>query len=99
LAGPQGCGQQPWVAYTLHQILTGQVITNERLKQLDKLRIALDLPSSILQLYKTPWLMDHWGDNDAYFLHRPGAESVPMYEHPYVYRQFTAPTASTLTQA
>ena len=51
--GSQGCGQQQWIAYSLRQILTGQASTNKRLTQHDKLRIALSLSSSILQLYKT----------------------------------------------
>ncbi|KAH6625409.1 hypothetical protein C7974DRAFT_200955 [Boeremia exigua] len=99
LSGLYNCGQQQWVAFSLHQILTDQANTHKRLTQHDKLRIALDLSSSILQLYKTPWLDEHWGDNDVYFLQKPGAKPLAIYEHPYVYRQLAPTLSNTNTQA
>ncbi|KAF3047029.1 hypothetical protein E8E12_010603 [Didymella heteroderae] len=57
-------------------------------------KIALDLASSILQLYKTPWL-DEWDDNDVYFVQRPGAKPITLYEHPYVYREFPQTASKT----
>jgi len=68
LLGPHSCGQEQWTAFTLRQVLTGQAAAGRPLTQHDKVRIALDLSSSILQLYKTPWLDEQWGDNDVYFV-------------------------------
>lgn len=83
-------GQQQWAAYSLHQVLTHQSNTSMHLTQLDKLRIAVDLSSSVLQLYKTPWLDESWGEEDLYFVQRPGAPPASIYEHPYVYRKISS---------
>lgn len=95
---PPGCAQQQWISYTLRQILTGQASTGRPLTQLDKLRIASHLSSSILQLYKTPWLNDDWDDEDVYFIQKPGADPITVYEHPYVCREFTRPANATASQ-
>jgi hypothetical protein len=62
--------------------------------QHDKFKVAVDLASSVLQLYKTPWLNDNWGDDDVYFVHRPGAPLSSIYQHPFIYRKFPLPSAS-----
>ena len=89
------CSQQQWAAYSLHEILTSQTSTNRRLTQLNKLQIAVDLSSSVLQLYETPWLDESWGEDDVYFIQRPGAPSASLYEHPYVYRKFSSSAQHT----
>lgn len=94
LEPPNGCNQQQWAAYSLRQVLTKRANVNRRLTQHDKLRVAVDLASSVLQLYKTPWLDEEWSDNDVYFIHRPGTSVAMVYEHPFVYRKFSSTASS-----
>jgi hypothetical protein len=91
--------QQKWSAYTLRQVLTKQAGFSRRLMQHDKFRVAVDLASSVLQLYKTPWLRDDWSNEDVYFVHRPGAPTSTIYQHPFIYRKFSSPVASPCTAA
>jgi hypothetical protein len=86
--------QQQWLAYTLRQVLTKRAGFGRRLMQHDKFKIAVDLASSVLQLYKTPWLNDSWGDDDVYFVHRPGAPLSTIYQHPFIYRKFASTATS-----
>ncbi|KAF2822061.1 hypothetical protein CC86DRAFT_95126 [Ophiobolus disseminans] len=86
--------QEDWSAYTLRQVLTRRAGFGRRLMQHDKFKIAVDLASSILQLYKTPWLNDDWGDDDVYFVHRPGAPLSSVYQHPFIYRKFSSATTN-----
>ncbi|KAH7385868.1 hypothetical protein BKA66DRAFT_569191 [Pyrenochaeta sp. MPI-SDFR-AT-0127] len=90
LQPPNSCDQQQWAAYSLRQILTERANLNRRLTKHDKLRVAVDLASSVLQLYKTPWLDEEWSDNDVYFIHRPGISPAKVFEHPFVYRRFSS---------
>ena len=90
---PPASNQQPWTAYTLQQVLTKRANINRRLTQHDKLRVAVDLASSVLQLYNTPWLDEEWSDNDVYFVHRPGISATAVFEHPFVYRKFSSTAA------
>jgi hypothetical protein len=84
------CDQQSWAAYSLRQVLTKRANINRRLTQLDKFRVAVDLASSVLQLYKTPWLDEQWSDNDVYFVHRPGVPLSNLYKHAFVYRELSS---------
>jgi hypothetical protein len=70
-------------------VLTERTNVSRRLAFIDKLRVAVDLASSVLQLYKTPWLNEQWSDNDVYFIQRPGLPSSMVFEHPFVYRKFS----------
>ncbi|KAH7380245.1 hypothetical protein DE146DRAFT_289547 [Phaeosphaeria sp. MPI-PUGE-AT-0046c] len=87
--------QPEWPAYTLRQVLTKKASFKRRLMQHDKFKVAVDLASSVLQLHKTPWLRDDWGDSDVYFVHRPGAPPSTIYQHPFIYRKFSSAVAST----
>jgi hypothetical protein len=92
--------QKEWAAYSLRQILTKEVSPDCHLTQNHKLHIAVDLASSILQLYKTPWLAEDWSSVDVFFVQRPGSPPSAVYEHPYVHNSL--PTifdpSSTQTQ-
>lgn len=83
-----------WSAYTLRQVLARQAGIGRRLMQHDKFKVAVDLASSVLQLYKTPWLEDNWNKDDVYFVQRPGAPPATIYEHPFIYRKLSLPAAS-----
>jgi len=90
LEASSGSDQQKWVAYSLRQVLTKHTNIGRPLRLQDKLRIAVDLASSVLQLYRTPWLDEHWSDNDVYFIHRPGVPLSALYDHPFVYRNLSS---------
>ncbi|KAF2267559.1 hypothetical protein CC78DRAFT_576929 [Lojkania enalia] len=81
--------QQQWAAYSLKDVLSHDPKIKRRLTQQDKLRVAVDLASSVLQLYKTPWLDEALEKDDVFFIHRPGAAPASIYEHPFVCRKFT----------
>ncbi|KAF1941763.1 hypothetical protein EJ02DRAFT_191853 [Clathrospora elynae] len=93
LESPSNCNQQQWTAYSLREVLTQRTNIGRRLTKHDKLRVAVDLASSVLQLYKTPWLDEQWSDNDVYFIHRPGVP-LSVYEHPFVYRRLPSSPGS-----
>jgi hypothetical protein len=99
LEPPHGHDQQQWTSYSLRQVLTKRANVGRTLTQYDKLRVAVDLASSVLQLYKTPWLDEEWSDNDVFFVHRPGVPLSTLYEHPFVYRKISAPPSVQDTSA
>ena len=74
---------------TLDQILSGNAVHVAPPSLRDKLRIAVDLASGVLQLYKTPWLKEDWKQSDVVFIRRPGSADTAMYEHPFVYRELS----------
>ncbi|KAF2470024.1 uncharacterized protein BDR25DRAFT_304010 [Lindgomyces ingoldianus] len=83
---PITCQPQQWATYSLKEVLARNPNVKRRLTQQDKLRVAVDLASSVLQLYKTPWIEEQLAKDDVFFIHRPGAS---LYDHPYVCRRFT----------
>ena len=87
---------QHWAAYSLKDVLTKPTTINRRLTQHDKLRVAVDLASSVLQLYKTPWLSEQWGKEDVYFIRRPGAPLAALYSHAFVCQKFSQPSPAPL---
>jgi hypothetical protein len=96
------CGiysQQLWKACTLREVLSDPTSTGLELTQRDKLRIAVDLASSTLQLYNTPWLGEGWNDNDVYFVGKAGASSSDMLKYSYVHRHLGSRQLSTTSQA
>ncbi len=83
--------QEPWATYSLRQILTGRAGIGWRLRQHDKLKVVANLSSSVLQLYRTPWLDDYWKEDDLFFVRKPRPSQTTIYEYPYVYRKLTQP--------
>ncbi|KAF2182091.1 hypothetical protein K469DRAFT_691691 [Zopfia rhizophila CBS 207.26] len=73
--------RQRWTTYSLKDILAQNSTVGRPLTKHDALKIAVHLASSVLQLYKTPWLVEDWGKEDILFIHRPGAS---LYDHPFV---------------
>ncbi|OSS47845.1 hypothetical protein B5807_06485 [Epicoccum nigrum] len=68
-----------WCVVTLRDALK----RGRRFPKRDRVRLAVTLASSVLQLHKTPWLEDSWGIDNVYFVERPG---LTTYNHPYVLR-------------
>jgi hypothetical protein len=79
-----------WSAHTLRQVFTKGAGLEWRLMQHAQFKLAVDMASSVLQLYKTPWLSDDWSSDDVYFVHRPGAPLSSTYQHAFIYRRISS---------
>ncbi|KAF2492766.1 hypothetical protein BU16DRAFT_592578 [Lophium mytilinum] len=77
----KGINQEPWSVVSLASML-------RRITRSDRLNIAFIVASSVLQLYRTPWLDETWGKEDIWFMQRPGGQVDPA---PFVSRQFSTP--------
>ncbi|KAF2814361.1 uncharacterized protein BDZ99DRAFT_554877 [Mytilinidion resinicola] len=66
---------ESWSVSSLRQILRDSKFTRQ-----DRLRLAVTLASSVLQLHETPWLED-WGKGNIFFIERSGSI---LYNHPFV---------------
>ena len=55
----------------------------------DRLKLAVTLASSVLQLHETPWLDQCWNKDSIFFVKRPG---MIMYDQPFVSRDFNHAT-------
>lgn len=65
------------------------------LRRGDRLRMALTIASSVLQLYKTPWLRETWNKSDI----KIGVGAADAnYEEAYISRSFSETTCQTSTQ-
>lgn len=92
-------------------VLAGKLVTLEELlrpsqpPQLqpltdeDRYILAITLASSFLQLYKTPWLSDHWCKKDiAFFLESSNRQrQVVDVRHPFVVQTYHQPQGAILS--
>ncbi|RYP18215.1 hypothetical protein DL765_004072 [Monosporascus sp. GIB2] len=65
-----------WSISTLRSVLE-----DSKFARRDRLRLALTLSSSVLQLHETPWLDENWGKDDILFIKR---SEKTAYHHPFV---------------
>ncbi|RYP66475.1 hypothetical protein DL770_008797 [Monosporascus sp. CRB-9-2] len=65
-----------WSISTLRSILEDSEFARR-----DRLRLAVTLSSSVLQLHETPWLDENWGKDDILFIKR---SEKTTYHHPFV---------------
>lgn len=65
------------------------------LSRADRLSLALTIASSVLQLYRTPWLRENWDKHDI-LINDAGKGSYR--EQAYVSGSFTTPSAEHVTQ-
>jgi hypothetical protein len=62
--------QSPQSSISLHQVLSGKSAPQPvAITPKDRYELAFLLSSSILQLYKTPWLNDNWTRDEIYLLY------------------------------
>ncbi|CAO2648288.1 Nn.00g075550.m01.CDS01 [Neocucurbitaria sp. VM-36] len=61
------------------------VLDDSKFARQDRLRLAVTLASSVLQLHQTPWLEDNWGKDNIFFVKRPGKS---LYDQPFVSQHF-----------
>jgi hypothetical protein len=57
------------------------VLQDPNFAQKERLKLAVTLASSVLQLHETPWLDNNWGKDSIYFVNRPGQS---CYDQPFV---------------
>ena len=77
--------KEKWSAVSLQNLIPQKPTIQHRFTRGDKLRLAVILASSVLQLYETPWLEKTWQRDDIMFIH---AANGPLYEQPFVSRSF-----------
>lgn len=74
-------GCDTWSTISLRDVLEEKASMQPPLNYRDRLRLAVVISSSVLQLYKTPWLSDTLTDNDIIFIRR---NNMPLYDHVFV---------------
>lgn len=81
----QPSSRQNWRTLTLEEVMTRMSARKLSLSWRDKLKVAVELTSGVLQLCKTPWLKENWRKSDVVFLRRSGAPLSAMFEHPFIF--------------
>lgn len=71
---------------TIDQVSLGDVLGDDRFGEEQRLRLALKLASSVMQLHTTDWLTDYWSKSDVSFL-RP-SYGVIDFDNPLIGRTF-----------
>lgn len=79
---------EQWSVSTLRKALR----RGRRFSKRDRVRLAVTLASSVLQLHETPWLDDDWGIDSIYFVERP---RYSAYDQPFVSRGIGASSPSS----
>lgn len=63
---------------------SGSDFSSVPLMRSDRLRIAVTLASSVLQLDGTSWLKSQWSSKDIYFHEKSNQARIPSYSYPYL---------------
>ena len=63
---------------------SGSALSSVPLLRSDRLRIAVTLASSVLQLDGTSWLKSQWSSKDIYFHEKSNQPRVQSYSYPYL---------------
>jgi hypothetical protein len=83
-----------WSAVSLQHLIPPKPTIRRRFTRGDKLRLAVILASSVLQLHQTPWLEETWRKDDIRFIQ---SADGPLYAQPFIARGFSAETAANRT--
>jgi hypothetical protein len=91
---PQGEG------ISLAEILSRNEVSGQRPIGLElglrgKYELAVTLATSVLQLYATPWLDEHWSNKDVYFVQKR-SESFPA-KYAYIQKAFDPPRVRAMS--
>ena len=78
-----------WIVSSLRAVLDDTKFARQ-----DRLKLAVTLASSVLQLHETPWLEDNWGKDNIFFVKRPGKS---LYDQPFVSQHFNQTTSTSST--
>ena len=71
---------ESWSVSSLRAVLDDTKFTRH-----DRLRLAVTLASSVLQLHETPWLQENWGKDNIFFIRR--SDEI-IYHDPFVSQHF-----------
>lgn len=83
---PRGAVLKQCAAKSLHEVLPGAHGT-AALSRGNRLRLAVNISKSVLQLYRTPWLLSQWTTHDIRFI-QTGKE--PSYEDAFICRDLSS---------
>ncbi|KAH7193852.1 uncharacterized protein B0J16DRAFT_395843 [Fusarium flagelliforme] len=83
-----------WSVVTLDDILKGTEGLRPLVSLAEKIRLALAISSSVLQLSKTPWLPEALTRKNVHFFRRDDTFS---YKHPFLLRNFQATPVQPLS--
>ncbi|KAK2761692.1 hypothetical protein FQN54_001520 [Arachnomyces sp. PD_36] len=78
--------KEKWSIVSLQDLIPQQPSIQRRFTRGDKLRLAVILASSVLQLHETPWMEESWRKEDIKFIHTTDG---PLYGQPVVARSFS----------
>lgn len=82
---------------TIRTVSLGEVLGDANFSQEQRLRLALKLASSVLQLHTTDWLTDYWSQSDISFLR--SSYGVIDFDKPLIGRTFGSTGYSMQTMA
>ncbi|KAL2000267.1 hypothetical protein VTN02DRAFT_3330 [Thermoascus thermophilus] len=92
---PTRIDHETWTRVSLRDLLRSKPSkTQPQLTYTDKLRLAVAISSSVLQLQGTPWLPDILTAKDIFFIRRNG---VLLYQHVFIAQQLPESGASPST--
>jgi hypothetical protein len=72
------------------------ILSDSNFARQDRLKLAITLASSVLQLHETPWLDEDWGKDSILFVERPGQIH---YDQPFVSQNMDAPSQPRVSTA
>ena len=83
--------------YTKQTISLEDLLRHQLAEKRDRLRLGVQLASAVIQLHATGWLNERWGRRDIHFFldaelprlaGSGGYQSVPVFEKPFLRRDF-----------
>jgi hypothetical protein len=83
------CNPGAWSVSSLRAVLQDVKFTRH-----DRLRVAVTLASSVLQLHETPWLEENWSKDNIFFIQR---SEQTLYNQPFVSQSFDPSGESSST--
>jgi hypothetical protein len=93
----------PSCCYTRETNSLEELFVHENLDKRDRLRLGVQLASSVMQLHGTGWLNESWGKRDIYFFCEERRASgtqytVPIVNKPFLRRTFDPTSRSSSLQ-
>jgi hypothetical protein len=84
---------------TIETVSLGDVLANDHFGEEQRLRLALKLASSVMQLHTTDWFTDYWSKSDISFLR--SSYGVIDFDNPLIGRTFGNPsyTMTSMSQS
>ena len=74
-----------------HFVSLADLLSTELWKTKSRSKLGLKLASTVLQLCQTPWLGDHWGKEDIFFIQQ--GDGTVLTDRPFLKPHFPLPAA------